>query len=231
MIILAIDLHLGEAVKLYQGDYTRKTVYSKNPVEIAKKAEEIGIKYLHIVDLDGAKTGNAANIEVIRQIRENVNIPIQFGGGIRSEGTVAFYLEKLKIDRVVLGTVAIANPDFVRQMIEKYGAERIVVGVDVFDDNVAVDGWLRDSGVNYLEFIERLKKIGVQYILATDISKQGTMNSLNWEMYEKITGMNVIAAGGVSCNEDIEKALKYYGIIVGKAYYEGKVDLESFLTK
>ena len=226
MIIPAIDLQNGEAVRLFKGDYEQKTVYSNNPAALAKTFEDMGAAYLHIVDLDGAKDGNTANIQTIRNIRSQVNIPIQVGGGIRTAETVSLYLDELKIDRVILGTVAVTHPDFVRTMIEKHGSERIVVGVDVRHEKVSTSGWLKDSNLNYLTFIEQLKQMGVKYIVATDILKDGTLTSPNWEMYERIKGIDVVVSGGVACEEHIRMARDYYGVIVGKAYYEGKVDLE-----
>ncbi|MDR0497968.1 MAG: 1-(5-phosphoribosyl)-5-[(5-phosphoribosylamino)methylideneamino]imidazole-4-carboxamide isomerase [Treponema sp.] len=225
-IIPSIDLQNGEAVRLYKGDYEQKTVYSQNPAELARKFEAMGVEYIHVVDLDGAKSGNTANIETIRKIRESVKISIQVGGGIRNAETVSLYLEKIKINRVILGTIAVKDPDFVHTMIEKHGAERIVVGVDVRDGKVATSGWLENSGVDYISFIGQLRQSGVTTIIVTDISKDGTLTSPNWEMYEKIKSMNVIVSGGVSCEEDIKKAKDYFAVIVGKAYYEGKVDLE-----
>jgi len=230
-IIPAIDLQNGEAVRLYQGDYAQKTVYSHDPVGLAKQFEAIGAKYLHIVDLDGAKDGNTANLETIRRIRENITIPIQVGGGIRSAETVAMYLDDIGINRIILGTVAVENPDFVGDMVALHGPERIVVGVDVRDGKVAVSGWLQDSDTNYLEFIELLKEIGVKYIVVTDIGRDGTLTSPNWEMYEKIHGINVVVSGGVSGEADVHRARKHYGVIVGKAFYEGRLDLQKLLSK
>jgi len=195
MIIPAIDLQNGEAVRLFKGDYQQKTVYNKNPVVLAKAFADMGAAYLHIVDLDGAKDGMTTNIETIRNIRNHVNIPIQVGGGIRTAETVSLYLDELKIDRVILGTIAVTRPDFVKAMLEKYGSERIVVGVDVRNNNVATSGWLEDSGLDYLAFIEKLKQMGIKYIVATDISKDGTLTSPNWKMYEQIGGINVVVSG------------------------------------
>jgi len=231
LIIPAIDLQNGEAVRLYQGDYGQKTVYSRDPVALAEGFADMGAKYLHIVDLDGAKDGSTANLDTIRKIRGRVNIPIQVGGGIRTAETVALYLDQIGVDRVILGTIAVKNPDFVREMVAKHGPRRIVVGVDVRDGKVAVSGWLRDSGVDYLAFIDQLRALGVEYIVATDIAKDGTLTSPNWEMYEKIRGVHVVVSGGVSSEADIQKAGKYYGVIVGKAYYEGRVDLKKMLGK
>ena len=230
-IIPAIDLQNGEAVRLYQGDYSQKTVYSRDPVKLACEFANMGAKYLHIVDLDGARDGNTANLDTIRRIRAAVDTPIQVGGGIRSSETVAMYLDEIGINRVILGTIAVKNPDFVRDMITRHGPEKIVVGVDVRDRKVAVSGWLQDSGENYLVFIEALRKIGVKTIVATDIGRDGTLTSPNWEMYEQIQGIDVIVSGGVSCDTDIRRASKYAGVIVGKAFYEGRVDLSKLLGK
>jgi len=231
IIIPAIDLLNGEAVRLYKGDYDKKTVYSKDPVGLAKNFEKMGARYLHVVDLNGAKDGNTINIEAIRKIKESVNIPVEVGGGIRNAEAVSLYLDELKIDRIILGTIAVNSPDFVKEVLAEYTAERIIVSVDVLKGEVAINGWLQGSSVNYLEFIGELKTLGVKYIIVTDISKDGALTSPNWAMYEKIEGINVIVSGGVACEDDIEKAKNYYGIIVGKAYYEGKVDLEKCLKR
>jgi phosphoribosylformimino-5-aminoimidazole carboxamide ribotide isomerase len=223
----------GQAVRLYKGDYAQKTVYSQNPPELAEAFEEMGAMYLHVVDLDGAKSGNTINIETIRKIREKIAVPIQVGGGIRSAETVSLYLDEVGIDRVILGTIAAKQPEFVGQMLKKYGCERIVVGVDVKNGSVAISGWTQDSQLNYLSFIGQLKELGTRYVVATDISRDGTLTSPNWEMYDKIKDIdiNVIVSGGIGGNADIEKASGYYGVIVGKAYYEGKVDLKQCLKK
>jgi phosphoribosylformimino-5-aminoimidazole carboxamide ribotide isomerase len=230
MIIPAIDLQNGEAVRLFKGDYGQKTVYG-DPVELAKGFEAMGAQYLHVVDLDGAKAGNTKNYETIAKIRESVNMPMQVGGGIRTAETAAKYLEKLGINRIIVGTAAARSPGFMVGLTRKYTAERIVAGVDVKDGEVAVSGWTQGSGLNYLEYIVGLKALGLKYIVATDISRDGTLTSPNWEMYENITGFRVIVSGGVASEEDIAKAAKYYGVIVGKAYYEGKVDLKKCLKE
>ncbi len=175
IVIPAIDIKDGEAVRLYKGDYNQKTVYSKNPEELAKDFEKIGAEYLHLVDLDGAKDGTSVNIETIRKIRESVKIPIELGGGIRTEDTVKIYLEEIGINRIIIGTSAIQNPEFLKRMLNKYGAEKIVVGVDVKDGNVSISGWLETSEVNYIDFIKKLEKMGIKYIVVTDISKDGTL--------------------------------------------------------
>lgn len=229
LIIPAIDLQGGEAVRLVQGDYGKKTVYAANPAEVALGFEGMGAKYLHVVDLDGAKDGNTTNIETIKKIRAAVKMPIQLGGGIRTAETVAMYLDEIGITRVILGTVAVSQPGFVSEIIAAHGAEKIVVGVDVRQGKVSTAGWLDDSDVAYLEFIKNLKQVGVKYLVVTDISRDGTLTSPNWDMYEKIaeiSGINVVVSGGVADESHIQQAAPYYAVIVGKAHYEGKVDLK-----
>jgi len=234
IIIPAIDLLNGEGVRLLKGDYMQKTTYSSEPHKLALEFERLGAKYLHVVDLDGAKGGNTANIETIRKIRQSIKIPMQLGGGIRNADTVKLYLEDIGINRVILGTIAVTNPEFVDEMIKKYGAEKIVVGVDAKNEQVATSGWLESGNIHYIDYIHRLKAQGVKYIVATDISRDGTLTSPNWDMYKnisKINGINVVVSGGVACDEDIDSAVEYYGVIVGKAFYEGKVDLAKCLQK
>lgn len=176
LVIPAIDLKDGEAVRLYKGDYNKKTVYSKTPTELAKKFENMGARFLHIVDLDGAKDGACKNLETIKNIRETISIPIELGGGIRDLNTVKMYLEEIGINRIILGTAAIKNKNFLEEVLKIYGPEKIVVGVDVKNGFVSVDGWLNTSEVQYINFIKELEKIGVKYIVATDISKDGTLS-------------------------------------------------------
>ena len=235
IVIPAIDLQGGEAVRLYKGDYAKKTVYSKHPEELAKGFEDMGAKYLHVVDLDGAKDAQATNAETIRKIRESISIPMELGGGIRDDKTVNFYLNEVGVNRVILGTVALHHPEFVKACIERYGADRIVVGVDIKDGYVSTSGWLEDSQVYYLDFIKELEKIGVTTIVCTDISKDGTLTGPSYEVYENIhkhSDMNFVVAGGVKDAQDIYQVndLGYYGCIVGKAYYEGKVDLKEVIA-
>lgn len=230
LILPAIDLKDGEAVRLYKGDYNQKTVYSHNPEELALQFEKMGAKYLHIVDLDGAKDGKCVNLETIKKIRNNVSIPIELGGGIRDSEKVEFYLEDIGINRIIFGTVALNQPEFLKEMVAKYGAEKIVVGVDVKDNFVSVSGWQTTSKIHYIDFIKEIEKIGIKYIVATDISKDGTLTGPNFELYEnisKISSINIIVSGGIKNAENIYqvKDKKYYGCIVGKAYYEKKINL------
>jgi len=234
LIIPAIDLKDGQAVRLVKGDYAQKTVYSDQPQDLAQGFEEMGAKYLHVVDLDGAKDGGTANLETIRKIRSRISIPMQVGGGVRDSATVSLYLDDVGVDRVILGTVAAKKPEFVAEMLKKHSPGQIVVGVDVRDGKVSTSGWLKDSGLDYLEFIRTLKGMGLSCIVATDISRDGTLTSPNWDMYRQISaidGINVIVSGGVANESHIEQAAQYYGVIVGKAYYDGKVDLAKCLKR
>ncbi len=234
LLIPAIDLKNGEAVRLYKGDYNQKTVYSSTPEDIAKAFEAMGAHYLHVVDLDGAKDGQTTNLETIKKIRKAISIPMELGGGIRNMETVDLYLNEVGIDRVILGTAAIHDPLFLKEALKVYGPKRIVVGVDIKDGYISTSGWLETSQVYYLDFLKVLEEIGVKTIVCTDISKDGTLTGPSFEIYEEIkknTHLDFVVSGGVKGNEDIYKVndLNYYGCIVGKAYYEGKVDLKEVI--
>ena len=235
LVIPAIDLKDGQAVRLYKGDYNQKTVYSNNPEELAREFETMGAKWLHVVDLDGAKDGKCINLETIRKIKQTTNMSLELGGGIRNMETVALYLDEVGIDRVILGTAAINDPQFLKEAISKYGAKKIVVGVDVKNGYVSTSGWLKTSDVPYLDFIKELEKIGVEYIVVTDISKDGTLQGPNFKMYEQIASVskiNFVVSGGIKDKQNILDVAKkdYYACIVGKAYYEGKVDLKEVIA-
>lgn len=234
IIIPAIDLKNGEAVRLYKGDYKQKTVYSRTPETLALQFQDMGAKYLHVVDLDGAKEGNTTNLQTIQKIRQTITIPMEVGGGIRDEKTVSLYLDEIGINRVILGTAAIENPDFLQAMLKRYGSEKIVVGVDIQNEYVATSGWLVTTKVHYLDFLKTLETMGVRYIICTDISKDGTLQGPTFSIYQKIqetTSLQCIVSGGVKDQDDILEAAKqgYHGCIVGKAYYEGKVDLKEVI--
>lgn len=235
IVIPAIDLKNGEAVRLYKGDYQQKTVYSTTPESLALQFQDMGAQYLHVVDLDGAKDGLTTNLQTIKKIRQTIKIPMEVGGGIRDAQTVALYLEEIGINRVILGTAAIENPEFLEAMLKRYGPERIVVGVDIQNEYVATSGWLIQTKVHYLEFLKTLEKMGVQYIICTDISKDGTLQGPTFSLYQKIkelTSLQCIVSGGVKDRADIIEAAKqgYHGCIVGKAYYEGKIDLKEVIA-
>lgn len=235
LLIPAIDLKNGEAVRLYKGDYNQKIVYSSSPDEIAKSFEEMGADYLHVVDLDGAKDAKATNLKTIKKIRDSISIPMELGGGIRNMETVDLYLNEVGVNRVILGTAAINDPKFLKAALKKYGPQRIVVGVDIKDGYVSTSGWLETSEVYYIDFLKDLESIGVKIIVCTDISKDGTLTGPSFDVYQKIkenTNLDFVVSGGVKDKEDIYKVneLGYYGCIVGKAYYEGKIDLKEVIS-
>lgn len=228
-IFPAIDLKDGQVVRLFQGDYDKMTVFSDNPVEVAKGFKAKGAKNLHLVDLDGAKDGKLTNFETIKRIVEEVKLFVQVGGGIRDEDRIRQYLE-LGVGRVILGTIATQNFDFVVQMVQKYG-DKIAVGVDVKEGLVAIHGWKETTALNGLEFCRKLKEAGVQTVIYTDISKDGGMQGTNLEAYEQlaeIEGLDVVASGGISFEDELETLKKNntYGAILGKAIYLGAIDLE-----
>jgi phosphoribosylformimino-5-aminoimidazole carboxamide ribotide isomerase len=227
-IFPAIDLYDKKAVRLLKGDYNKMTVYSDNPSNIAKDFENCGAKFIHIVDLQGAKDGNTPNLDVVLKIKNSTKLSCEIGGGIRNMETVSKYLDA-GIDRVILGTAAVENREFLVEAIKKY-KNRIVVGVDVKDGFVAVKGWLEKSKYTLFNFCKQMQELGVDTIICTDISKDGAMQGTNVDMYKKLKdeySMKIIASGGVSSIEDILKLknLGIYGAIIGKAYYTKAIDL------
>lgn len=228
LIFPAIDLYGGNAVRLLKGDYGTVTVYSHAPVEVAKDFAAKGASCIHIVDLEGAKSGLTPNFETICAIKQQSGLFCEVGGGIRSMETVEKYISA-GIDRVILGTAAIRDEDFVRQAVDRFG-EKIAVGIDIRNGRVAVKGWTEDSGIDAFEFCEKMQKIGVKTVICTDISKDGAMKGTNRELYRELSGrfdIQITASGGVSSMEDIRalRALDLYGAIIGKAYYVGAIDL------
>lgn len=229
LIFPAIDLYEGKAVRLYKGDYSQMTVYSNDPPEIAKKFKQAGATHLHLVDLQGAKTGETPNLETIRAIRESTDLFIEVGGGIRTMQVIERYLSA-GVDRVILGTAAVTDPDFVHKAVAAYG-EKIAVGVDIKDGSVAIKGWTETSGIDPFAFCEQMQKIGVCTLICTDISKDGAMQGTNRELYKQLSerfSLQIIASGGVSSLEDVKalSEMNLYGAIVGKAYYVGAIDLK-----
>ena len=228
----AIDILSQKAVRLYKGDYNKVTVYSDKPWEFAEDFVRRGCSAIHIVDLDGARSGERINIETVKKISEVKGLYSEIGGGIRNMETVEKYLEA-GVSRVILGTAALKDPVFLKEAVKKYGSE-IAVGVDLKDGKVAVKGWLETSEKDGIEFLKELEKIGVESVIVTDISRDGAMKGTNLELYERIkneVSLKVTASGGVSSLEDIKalKALDIYGAIIGKAYYTGAIKLEEAL--
>ncbi len=226
----AIDLIGGCAVRLVKGDYAQKTVYSDNPAEVARSFAAAGAKYLHVVDLEGAKDGGTPNLETIKNIVENGNLLVEVGGGIRSEEVIKKYLDA-GVFRVILGTAAVQNPVFLEEMVQKYG-EKIAVGVDIKDGMVAIKGWTEVSAESCFDFCEKLQKIGVKTIICTDISKDGLLSGTNLELYKELSekfSVDIVASGGVTTLDDVKKLadMGMYGAILGKALYTGNIDLKA----
>jgi len=228
LIYPAIDLYEGKAVRLFKGDYAQMTVYSNDPTVLAEDFAGCGATHMHIVDLEGAKTGRTPNMKTILEIKERGGLFCQVGGGIRSMEVVDRYLGA-GLDRVILGTAAVTESGFVERAVEKYG-ERIAVGIDIKDGFVAIRGWTEKSDWNAFDFCHKMQNIGVKTLICTDISKDGAMSGTNHELYGRLMksfDMNIIASGGVSSVEDIRRLadVGLYGAIVGKAYYTGSIDL------
>ena len=231
-IFPAIDLYEGKAVRLLIGNYTDLTVYSENPIEIAKDFESQGATELHTVALEGARDGGTPNIEIIKSFVENTSLNVEVGGGIRSMDTVKAYLDA-GVSRVILGTAAVTDEAFLKEAVSLYG-EKIAVGADIKDGKVAIKGWVEKSEYGTFEFFEKLEKIGVSTVICTDISKDGAMQGTNRELYKELSGMfsvNIIASGGVSSLDDIKalSEMNLYGAIIGKAYYTGAVKINEAL--
>lgn len=229
LILPAIDLYDKKAVRLYKGDYEQMTVYSNNPIEIARKFQECGATFIHMVDLEGAKNGTTPNIDEVRKVVEYTDLKVEIGGGIRDEETVQKYID-LGVERVILGTAAVTDDAFLRKMVSKY-KDAIAVGVDLKDGYVAIKGWTEKSALTADEFFRHLSEIGVRTVICTDISKDGAMQGTNRELYKELSEkytMDIVASGGVSSLDDIKalKELNLYGAILGKAYYIGAVDLK-----
>lgn len=230
-LIPAIDIIDGKCVRLTKGDYDKKTVYNEDPVLQAKEFERLGFKRLHIVDLDGAKSKHIVNDVVLHSITKATDLIVDFGGGIKSEQDIekAF---SAGAHMVTIGSVAVTHPDMFLFWLEKYGAERIILGADVRNGRVSINGWKEDSTEELLPFLEKYVKAGVRNVLCTEISKDGTLTGPATELYTKVITqyptLHLIASGGVSCNKDIED-LSMSGIpavVFGKAYYEGRIDIE-----
>ena len=223
LIYPAIDLYEGQAVRLYKGDYAQKTVYSSDPVAVARDFVAQGATRIHLVDLEGAKSGTTPNYDLICRIKKESGAFCEIGGGVRDLDTVARYLDA-GLDRVILGTAAVTSPGFVEQAVAAFG-DKIAVGIDVKDGNVAIHGWTQDSGLDAMTFCEKMAALGVRTIICTDISRDGAMRGTNRALYQTLQErlpLDIIASGGVSTLEDIRAltALGLHGAIVGKAYYE-----------
>ncbi|KEH97086.1 1-(5-phosphoribosyl)-5-[(5-phosphoribosylamino)methylideneamino]imidazole-4-carboxamide isomerase [Clostridium massiliodielmoense] len=230
MIILpAIDLRMGKCVRLYKGDFNKTQVVAENPVDTALMFKECGAEYIHIVDLDGALKGKGVNMDTVCEIIKKVDVPIEFGGGIRDIETID-YLIDIGVSKVILGTAALNNEKLVREVVKKYN-EKIAVGIDARDGYVATEGWLNLSNINYIDFAKKIEGIGVSNIIFTDISRDGTLNGPNFDALLKLKesiNCDITASGGIKDVSDLKKLkeLNVYGAIVGKAIYSNNINLK-----
>ncbi len=230
----AIDILSSRAVRLYKGDYSQLTVYSESPLDVAREMEEKGAKYLHLVDLDGARDRKRTNSDVIAEIVKKTSLSVEIGGGIREMEDIAFYLS-LGVDRVILGTRAL-DFDFLSCALDEYGCERIVAGVDLRNGMACRNGWTEDTALDGIEALGEMERIGLRYAVVTDISRDGTLSGPSVDLYARIkerTDLEITASGGISELDDVKAAAKCgcSSVIIGKAYYEGKIDLEEVLKE
>ena len=230
LVIPAIDIIDGKCVRLSQGDYAQKKIYNENPLEVAKEFEAAGITHLHLVDLDGAKSRHIVNHKVLEIISKNTKLKIDFGGGIKSDDDIRMAFD-CGANQVTGGSIAVKNRETFSGWIKKYSAEKIILGADVKNGNIAVNGWKEESQEELLSFLESYTKTGIQYVICTDIAKDGMLQGTATELYkqilEKFPTLKLIASGGVSSVDDLIelKDAGLYGAIVGKAFYEGRIKL------
>jgi phosphoribosylformimino-5-aminoimidazole carboxamide ribotide isomerase len=234
IIIPAIDLKESKCVRLYKGEFSKIETVSLDPVKTAFEFKEEGAEFIHIVDLDGAVNGEPSNLNIIKEIVKNVDVPIELGGGIRNIGTIE-KLVSYGISRIILGTAALKDTLLVKEAVELYGS-KIAVGIDVRDENVAVSGWLETSKTNYLDFAKEMENLGVSNLIVTDISRDGTLKGSNIKMIENLKKklkLRITASGGVKAIEDIKmlKKLDIYGVITGKALYSGSLNLRDAIAE
>ena len=228
----AIDLFEKKAVRLYKGDYENMTVYSENPIEIARDFESKGCTHIHMVDLEGAKDGTTPNLAIVEQVAKETKLFVEIGGGIRNMETVKRYLDA-GVSRVILGTAAVNDEAFLRAAIDAYG-DKIAVGADVKDGCIAIKGWLETAAITLEDFLRKMESLGVKNIICTDISKDGAMRGTNLALYRELSqkfNLDITASGGVSSMEDVValRKMDIYGAIIGKAYYTGAIDLKEAL--
>lgn len=230
-LLPAIDLKAGKAVRLYQGDFAKASVVHEDPIAQAEIFGQAKLSYLHVVDLDGALEGKAVNADLIAQIKVHAKMRVEVGGGIRTLAQIQSYLAA-GIDRVIIGSMAVKSPTFVKEALAAFGPEKIVIGIDAKNGLVATEGWLEVSQVSYLTLAEKMVAMGVQTIIYTDVAKDGTLTGPNFEHYQRLVetvpNCNIIASGGVHAVSDLVELQKIgvAGTIIGKAFYEGKISLE-----
>ncbi len=235
-IIPAIDIIDGKCVRLSQGDYNRKKIYSENPLNIAKEFESIGIKRLHLIDLDGAKAKHIVNHKTLETIASKTNLIIDFGGGIKSDNDIQKAFD-YGADMVTGGSIAIKSRETFLKWLQKYGSDKIILGADIKDNMIAISGWLEITDTDIFSFLEYYTQKGIKNVLCTDISKDGMLAGTAVEIYDSINksfdNINLIASGGVSSKKDIEdlESINIKSVIVGKAIYEGTFNLKEYMSK
>lgn len=236
LLIPAIDIIDGRCVRLTKGDYTQKTVYAEDPVEVARRMEDLGFRRLHVVDLDGARSKHVVNLDILRRITHETNLVVDFGGGVKTEEDMSKVLEA-GAHMVTVGSIAVTAPETVMQWLLTFGAERIVLGADVKNGRISINGWKEESAQELLPFLGGYLSRGISHVLCTDISKDGMLQGPATPLYQTIMQTypqcQLIASGGVSCIEDI-RALAAAGIpavVFGKAIYEGRINLQDLIKE
>lgn len=238
-IIPAIDIIEGKCVRLSKGDYDTKIIYNENPLEVAKSFEAHGIEYLHLVDLDGAKSSKIVNYKILEQIASQTSLKIDFGGGLKSDDDLRIAFES-GANQITGGSIAVKNRTIFEKWISEYGSEKIILGADAKDEKIAVSGWLEDSDEDLIPFIQDYQTKGIQYVICTDIAKDGMLQGPSFDLYSKILteadGVKLIASGGISTFDELPKLaeLGCEGTIIGKAIYEGRItlkQLENFIIR
>ncbi len=229
-IIPAIDIIDGKCVRLSKGDYGTKKIYNENPLEVAKEFESFGIKYLHLVDLDGAKSKHIVNQKVLENITNETSLEIDFGGGLKTIEDIEIAFNS-GAKQITIGSIAVQNPEFCFDLIEKYGSEKIILGADCEDRKIKTSGWLEESNQDVIDFILDYQKKGIKNVICTDISKDGMLEGASEDLYIEIlekTNIKLVASGGISCIEDVYKMKEIgcTGTIIGKAIYEGRISLK-----
>ncbi len=230
-IIPAIDIIDGKCVRLSKGDYSTKIIYNENPLEVAKEFEAHGIQYLHLVDLDGAKSSQIINHKILEQIASQTKLKIDFGGGLKSDNDLRIAFES-GANQITGGSIAVKNPELFATWIEKFGSDKIILGADANNEKVAVSGWLEESNEDLIPFIQNYQSKGIQYVICTDIAKDGMLEGPSFDLYAKILakakGIKLIASGGISTFDELPKLaeLGCEGTIIGKAIYENRITLK-----
>ncbi|WP_426091184.1 1-(5-phosphoribosyl)-5-[(5-phosphoribosylamino)methylideneamino]imidazole-4-carboxamide isomerase [Flavobacterium sp. DSR3-2] len=230
-IIPAIDIIDGKCVRLSKGDYNTKIIYNENPLEVAKSFEAHGIEYLHLVDLDGAKSSQIVNYKILEQIASQTKLKIDFGGGLKSDSDLKIAFES-GANQITGGSIAVKNRELFEKWIAQYGSDKIILGADANNEKVAVSGWLEDSNEDLIPFIQEYQNKGIEYVICTDIAKDGMLEGPSFELYDKIlgesNGIKLIASGGISTFDELPRLaeLGCEGTIIGKAIYEGRISLK-----